>query len=375
MTSPLHDEIVARIRERGPITVAEFMQLALYDPQHGYYTSRSRRSGRDGDFFTSVDVGPLFGELIAVQLSEMWELLAATGAMQFDLVEAGAGDGRLTRDILDAVAREHPELYAIIRVTLVERSAPAREAQRETLAAHADRIAGSLAELSESSARFTGVLVANELLDALPVHVVTMTGDGPREVLVGEQDGALVEIEGPLSHVALSERLNVNGRLAPGWRKEVSLAADDWIRRAAAALDRGFLLLFDYGYDSQAFDSGIYAKGTLTAYRAHTADAVHWLSNPGSCDLTAHVDLRAIRFAAETAGLRTIGLLDQTYFLIALGLADRLTAGTDIRSVSRRLAAKTLMLPGGLGSTMKTMLFAKNLEVASLRGLTNHRLT
>ena len=104
LPSRLHDRIVSIVRESGPITVARFMNLALYDPEDGYYTSAAQRSGKQGDFYTSVDVSPLFGELIAEQLAEMWEVLRSGGADRFDLVEAGAGNGRLARDILDAAA-------------------------------------------------------------------------------------------------------------------------------------------------------------------------------------------------------------------------------------------------------------------------------
>jgi SAM-dependent MidA family methyltransferase len=430
VTSPLHEEILARIRQHGPITVAEFMELALYHRQHGYYTSRSRRSGKNGDYFTSVDVGPLFGELIAVQLAEMWDVLARSGDRRIDLVEVGAGDGRLTRDILDTIAREHPALYENVRVTLVERSSLARDAQLTTLATHADRIVATLAELPDPRNRepqttslsahealseprtnqlpgqrttalpvsgsrppgppppgirpadprtpgtgFTGVILANELLDALPVHVVTMTNEGPREIYVDQRNRVLIEVEGPVGDARLCERLaRIGGGLQPGWRREISLEADRWIARAGAALDRGFVLLFDYAHEWCQFDTGVYANGTLTAYGDHTAGSVHWLSSPGAFDLTSHVDLASIRRAAESVGLHSLGCVDQTYFLLALGLVARLT-GSDAGSLRRRLAAKTLMFPGGLGSTMKAIVFAKDAGRPSLRGLGHGRMT
>ena len=151
------------------------MELALYHPELGYYSRAARRSGRDGDFFTSVDVGPLFGELIAAELDEMWQVLRASGAGGFDLVEAGAGDGRLARDVLDAAARDHPDFYANVRLTLVERSPAARDAQRATLGPHLERLVAVREDLPPS---VEGVIYANELLDAFPVHVVTMTVDG-----------------------------------------------------------------------------------------------------------------------------------------------------------------------------------------------------
>jgi SAM-dependent MidA family methyltransferase len=366
-----HDVIVERIRACGPITAAEFMEIALYHPLHGYYISTARRSGCGGDFFTSIDVGSLFGEMLAVQLAEMWRALP--GAPRCHLVEVGAGDGRLARDVLDATAAQHPDLYATLQVTLVERSASARLAQRSTLERHRTHIAALTTELPSG---IEGVIIANELLDAMPVHVAVMTSMGLQEIYVMEQDGRLVETEGPLSTPAIAEHVTRAGIEVPiGCRFEVSLAVMEWIRRAAAALARGFLLMFDYGHEMAELYSQTHASGTLMTYRAHTADAREWLSDPGERDLTAHVDLTSVRLTAESAGLTTIGAVDQTYFLTGLGIAERLDAGRDGAALARRLAAKTLLLPGGLGSTMKAMVFAKNVGRPVLCGLSSGRLT
>lgn len=361
--------ILQRIREGGPLTVAEFMEVALYHPEHGYYARAAQRSGRGGDFFTSVDVSPLFGELIAVQLEEMWRLL---GAGAFDLVEAGAGNGRLANDVLDAAARHFPAFYNNLRLTLVERSAEARAAQRSTLGAHAERFVESRADLPS---KVRGVVFANELLDAFPVHVVVMKPDGPREIFVAERDGALVEAQGTLTGDARAELSQLEAPISSGVRAEVSPGARAWIGRAAAAIERGFLLLIDYGHEARELHSPTHQSGTLMAYRAHTAGAVRWLDEPGESDLTSHVNLTAVRQAAEAAGLHTLGMVDQTYFLLALGLAERLETGDDRHAVSRRLAARTLIMPGGLGSTMKVMLFGRGLMAPSLRGLAGGRLT
>jgi len=352
------------------------MEVALYDAAHGYYARAARRSGRRGDFFTSVDVGPLFGELIAVQLAGMWALLRDAGAALFDIVEAGAGSGRLARDILDAAAREHPDLYENARVTLVERSAAARGAQRAMLGPHAS----TMVSAEEIPAATTGVIFANELLDALPVHVVTMTASGLREIYVTEREGRLVEIEGPMSDPTvtgyISDCISRSGlTLAIGARVEVGLEAERWVRRAADTLDRGFLLLFDYGHEARELYSATHHSGTLMSYRGHTARAEDWLNDPGERDLTSHVNLTTVRRAAESAGLQTLGVIDQTYFLGALGLVERLDPGDDRGALKRRLAAKTLVMPGGLGSTMKVMVFAKGVGTPALRGLSNGRLT
>lgn len=368
------DTILDRIRRQGPVTLAEFMDIALYDPVHGYYATAPQRSGRLGDFITSVDVGPILGELLAVQFDEMRQVLSSEDELPgFDLVEAGAGNGRLTRDVLDAAERAHPSLYAACRVWLVERSGSARGAQPEVLAHHGSKLAGRPADLPSG---ITGVIFGNELLDAMPAHAVVMRADGLREIFIAEQGGRLVEIEGEPSTPALAEHFyRVAAPLPLGIRAEVSLAAMDWMRHAAAALDRGFLLLIDYGRSAAELYSPMHAGGTLMTYQSHTAAAARWLDSPGDVDMTTHVDLTALRHAAETAGLETLGVVDQTYFLTALGLAERVGEGHDRTSLARRLAAKTLVMPGGIGSTMKVLVFAKAAGRPRLKGLAAGRLT
>jgi SAM-dependent MidA family methyltransferase len=381
--------IVSRIRERGPITIAEFMELALYHPEHGYYAAEAQRSGRGGDFFTSVDVGPLFGEMIAAQLDEMWRLLRDAGAERFDVVEAGAGNGRLSRDILNAAAAHHQDLHRHLRLTLVERSDAARAAaarlhSEATEATEQDTrkqenrrvsVASVASELPPTSS-VIGVILANELLDALPVHSVTMTPAGLREIFVNERDGRLYECDGPPSDDAIAEslaRLPVD--LPAGARAEVGLEAERWIACAANSLERGFLLLFDYGHDAEQLLSPTHAGGTLMAYRSHTAHAEEFLRDPGTRDLTAHLNLTAIRQAAERAGLTPLGGVDQTYFLTGLGIVEKLGDGRSRSAVARRLAAKSLLMPGGLGSTMKVVGFGCGVGRPALRGLSLGRLT
>lgn len=353
------------------------MELALYHPTLGYYTTAARRSGRRGDFFTSPDVSPLFGELVAVQLAEMWRLLGAPAV--FDLVEAGAGDGRLARDVLEAARVTEPAFYEAIRLRLVERSPAARAAQPATLGPHRARLASSEAALPDAA---TGVILANELLDALPVHLVVMRDGGLREVFVTEHAGRLAPIEGPPSTPALAASLaRAGGALEPGYRAEVSLAADAWIADAASALRRGFLLIIDYGDEAAGLWSGAYPAGTLRSVRGHALDPTpdDWLCEPGARDLTAHVNLTAIRLAAQRAGLVALAALDQTYFLLGLGLADRLEhqpgeSAEDTRR--RRLAAKQLIVPGGPGSTHKVLVFGKQVGTPALRcGSFRERLT
>jgi SAM-dependent MidA family methyltransferase len=365
--------ILSRIRAHGPITLAEYMELALYDPDSGYYSSRERRSGRMGDFFTSVDVGTLFGELLAVQFEEMWRVHFRQSA-QFDIVEAGAGNGRLSADILDAAKHEYPDFYAAVRLWIAERGTPARRvAARDTLVAHRERLAGCGPDIPSS---VSGVIFANELLDAMPAHAVIMTAEGLREIRVGEREGKLIETLGPVSDPEIARQLSAGGMTLPeGARADISVAAARWVNAAARTLRAGFLVLIDYGHPAEELYSPQHAGGTLMTYRSHIAGSGSWLDAPGEQDLTTHVDLTAVRIAAEAAGLHTVGIIDQTYFLTSLGLADRLQTGDDRRVLARRLAAKTLLMPGGLGSAMKVMIFARMPGVPTLRGCAAGRLT
>jgi len=359
------------------------MDFALYDNQFGYYARVAQRSGRAGDFFTSVDVGSLFGELLEVQLAEMHRIFQTSDYrfQIFDLVEAGAGNGRLSADILRAAKRRDPAFYESIRLHLVEASAAARGAHAATLGEVAERLTSSGPSLPES---FEGVLIANELLDALPVHQVVMREDGLREVYVTTNDERsanderrtpnaerLTTREGPPSTPDLAAHLARLGViLEPGWRVEINLRAVDWIRDAARRLRRGFIILIDYGHEARELYSPTHSSGTLTAFAGHRSagpeaspDSPAWLQQPGEQDLTAHVDFTSVRAAAEAEGMITLGFLDQTYLL--MGLLEGLP---DPQSAIRNPQFKTLMLPGGIGSTHKVLLLGKGVGTPALRG-------
>jgi SAM-dependent MidA family methyltransferase len=411
------------VGERGPLTVAAFMDLALYHPHLGYYARAAQRSGKHGDFFTSVDVGPLFGQLLEVQLAEMHRLLSsqpsalsrqpsaishqplAIPALQpFDLVEAGAGNGRLSADILRAARDRDPDFYRAVRLHLVEASAEARDVQRATLGDVGDRLCTSRATLPDA---FEGALVANELLDAMPVHQVVMREDGLREVYVAldTSTSRLQAVEGPPSTAELAAHLERIGvALEPGWRAEIGLAAIDWIRQAARRLTRGFMLIIDYGHEARELYSLSHASGTLTTYSGHRSSGPEspadcqpsWLQNPGEQDMTAHVDFTSVRAATEAEGMTTIGFLDQTYFLLGLvpsianaqrpvpspqsplpspqppipapqsPISDPQPPVTNLQPPIPNL--KTLIMPGGLGSTMKVLILGKGVGAPALAG-------
>jgi SAM-dependent MidA family methyltransferase len=373
--------ISERIRATGPISFAEFMELALYHPEFGYYARAARRTGRAGDFFTSVDVGALFGELLAKQFAEMFQILRPRAQSPepevFDLVEAGAGNGRLSRDVLDAAQRNDPGFYSTVRLLLVERSPAARDAQAATLGPHAPRLAHSSSTLPD---HVRGVIFANELLDALPTHAVEMTENGLQEVFVDYRGGRFVECHQDPSTPRIAEYLSRAGAIMRrGWRAEVNLAAEDWVKAAAQSLDQGFLVIIDYGHQESELYGSSHSAGTLTTFTQHTigtetpgsSPLAACLEDPGERDITSHVDLTAVTAAAERLGLSVLGRLDQTYFMLGLGMGEMMDLEHDAEpaALKRRLALKTLMLPGGLGSTHKVLIFGKNVGTPALKGL------
>jgi SAM-dependent MidA family methyltransferase len=385
----LRELVAQRIQTSGPISFAEFMELSLYHPEFGYYARTAQVTGRAGDFFTSVDVGALFGELLARQFAEMCRLLRPQGRSPepeaFDLVEAGAGNGRLSCDVLDAAQRIDSDFYSSIRLSLVEQSPSARAAQVATLGPHAALLKQSSSSLPGD---IRGVVFANELLDALPTHAVTMTGNGLREIFVDYQDGRFVEDLRDPSSPRIAEYLSRAGVvMSRGWRAEVNLAAEDWVKNAAHSLMKGFLIGIDYGHQEAELYGPSHSSGTLTTVKRHIDSPVAQpfravtaehalqgcLQNPGDCDITAHVDLTAITRAAERSGLTILGRLDQTYFMLGLGLEtleeeSKSEHNFEPAVLRRRLALKTLLLPGGLGSTHKVLIFGKNVGTPALKG-------
>jgi SAM-dependent MidA family methyltransferase len=219
----------------------------------------------------------------------------------------------------------------------------------------------------------SGAIFANELLDALPTHAVVMRNDGLREVFVDVRDDSFIECEATPSTPELGHYLDrVGVRLEPGWRAEINMEAVKWVRRAARSLRRGFLVLIDYGHEAKELYSAAHSAGTLATFRRHVSnDWRSLLDTPGERDITAHVDLTTVTRTCEEEGLVTLGRLDQTYFLLGLGLGDLLS--TSDRSTSaelkKRLAFKTLILPGGLGSTLKVLVFGKDVGIPTLTGL------
>jgi SAM-dependent MidA family methyltransferase len=368
----LTELLAQRIGAAGPIPFDEFMRECLYHLVHGYYSRMN--AARFGDYYTSVDVHPIFGRLLARQFAEMWELLGSP--RPFVVAECGAGVGRLAGHILDFSARSFPALYEAMQYVAVERSDGRRAEHAARLAAHvAAGHAWSAAELPRAIP--AGCIFSNELLDALPVHRVVVEHGALREILVGWDSARFAEVTGEPSTPALALYFQEQGiALAEGQQAEVCFEACDWIENAGRSLQRGFVLTIDYGHEARALYGQSHNRGTLLAYRDH-AVSEDILDAPGEQDLTAHVNFTALDLWGRRTGLVCAGLVTQSQFLVALGrgneFADLYEPGqTEIVKLRARLLLKTLIHPEGLGEKFQVLVQHKGVEVPQLTGLSGY---
>lgn len=332
--SPLVTHIRARIQRDGTLSFRDFMEEALYHPQFGYYTSARNPIGRQGDFYTSSDLDPIFGKLLSRKFTQMAATLGVAPE-DFTVVELGAGRGLLARDIL-----KHQSFHYCI----LERSDAMKERQRQNLQ-------DSDAEwIDNLPARVTGCIFSNEFFDALPVRRIIRRNGRLREIYVTSE---FTEVEGDLQ-----EPLEVP--IAEGHLADISMDARQWIQRIAASLERGYHLVIDYGYQDQEF----YARplGTLMCYWQHQAVEDPYV-RIGEQDMTAHVNFSDLMRAGVSSGLETMEYRTQMDFLIQWGALQELEALVPPRNaeaVERVMAIKKLILPGGMGERFKVLVQQKN---------------
>ena len=322
------------------------MQVALYHPMGGYYTS-GRAIGAAGDYFTSPAAHPAFGALIAVQLHRMWQLLDSPST--FDVIEMGAGDGLLAAAVAGHAPALGQRFAQALRYVRVDRRV-ARETAVHTKVRRHRLVAGGVPVRNA-----VGCFISNELLDAFPVHRFRVEGRAVKELFVTlDEHDELAEALGDPCTPMLEQRIRQLGfELGDGFSGEVNLGIGPWMRAVSDALERGFVLTIDYGYPAKVLYGADRSAGTLKTYYHHSEGGSPYV-RIGRQDMTAHVDFSSVIAEGEALGLRPLTLMPQSSFLKGLGVQAMLDRLKTVQLSRGELSANTMAMlelvkPGGLG--------------------------
>jgi SAM-dependent MidA family methyltransferase len=370
----LIERIRAEIKTHGSISFARFMQQALYHPEHGYYSSGRCAIGRRGDYYTSVSVGPLFGRLLAAQFSEIWERLGKID--KFVLVEQGAHHGEFARDVLVSARKRWPDFFATVRYRIIEPFPVLQGRQLQTLTGFEDKV--EWRDSIDALEPFIGVHFSNELLDAMPVHlIVSQCGRGVSapmecawlEKFVTLNGDMFVFVDQPIADQTLRDHLLKSPAQLAGYQTEVNLAALDWIDNLSRKLDRGYVLTIDYGYPRDEFLVPHRFAGTLQVRAQHRLLQLPF-DEIGHADITSHVEWTSIVERAEACGFEVKGFTDQHHFITGIisELAHDIAQGDADAKANRAL--QTLLHPEMLGRNFQILALGKNVDaVTPLAGL------
>jgi SAM-dependent MidA family methyltransferase len=390
----LREQIEREIRERGPIPFSRYMQICLYDPAHGYYSAHAGQFGKAGDFYTASDVHAVFGRLLARQFDEIWQALDRP--RQIEILELGPGRGLFARDVLDWSSKKFPDFFAALTYTLQESSPALRAKLRDSLREHIGTGKAAVPEERANLAqhfsagygtendpvpegRPTGpsrtlapetplIVFANEFFDAVPVEILSIRG----KLHLALENKRLRETWLP----PLAEELEFLDRYGvhpeANERIEVPVLAQDWMVQIARAIERGLLVIIDYGYTRNQQLAGRH-RGTLMAYRHHSASADPYQA-PGEQDLTAHVNFTALAAACEREGMQVEKLRTQSQFLMGIGEKNQFAdAFEDCRLPQERakvaLQLKHLVTPVGMGETFQVLFASRGIDSKKIAGL------
>ncbi|PVV16467.1 MAG: SAM-dependent methyltransferase [gamma proteobacterium symbiont of Ctena orbiculata] len=348
-------------KANGAIPFDRFMQMALYAPGLGYYVAGSRKFGEQGDFITAPEVSPLFAQCLAHQIAPILTQVTAG-----DLLEFGAGSGLLAADLLVELERldRLPRYYQILEV-----SPELRARQLETLESRAPHLLTRVKWLDTMPNGFRGVVIANELLDAMPVNRFRITEGGIEEsFVICDGDGLKERFDTPVTQgleSAVEAICQESVELSTGYVSEINLRQTAWISALASAMDQGAAILIDYGYSHAEYYHPQRNRGTLMCHYHHRAHSDPF-SRVGLQDITSHVDFTALARAAVESGFRLGGYTTQAHFLIANGLDSRL-AESDPNDLSRHMSlvqgVKRLTLPSEMGERFKVLGLLKELDI------------
>lgn len=361
----LSNIIIQRIRQKGPMSFHDFMEMVLYYPELGYYTSNGDKIGPAGDFYTSCELSPVFGAMVAKQMEEIWNIM---GSKNFTIVEYGAGNGTLCQNILSYFKKD-PNLFNRLHYCIIEKSPVHRKKEEELVKGNVswfDNIYGF--------GEIEGCIISNELVDNFAVHLVEMH-DELMEVFVDYQNNHFVEVLKPASADLKNYLDELKVVLPKGFRTEINLEAIDWLQQNADILTKGYLMTIDYGFTSGELYSDRRRQGTLLCYNKHQVndDMYHDI---GKQDITAHVNFSALCHWGQKAGLDYCGLTNQANFLLALGFKDYFrsiqTNGNNVMQLALNEARITRTLLLDLGLKIKVLIQKKGVKEKNLTGL-KHR--
>jgi SAM-dependent MidA family methyltransferase len=351
----------ARIRAEietagGMLPFDRFMELALYAPGLGYYVAGAVKLGRDGDFVTAPEISPLFGRCLAIQISEVLEQLDGG-----DILELGAGTGVLAVELLQALEQlgTLPERYLIL-----EPSPDLQARQQALVGERLPQLTERCRWLTRLPVNLRGLVLANEVLDAMPVHRFRIREDGGiDEVFVADNDATFREVTAPAQSSGLAAAVAAlqDERLArtPGYSSEINLRLPPWMQALGSAVDEGLVLLVDYGYPRAAYYQADRTMGTLMCHIRHQAHDDPY-RHIGLQDITAHVDFTAVAEAGVAAGFALAGFTTQANFLIGCGIDRLLSESPDTFDLVP--GVKQLLLPSAMGERFKVMALAKGIE-------------
>ncbi|MCX7139733.1 MAG: SAM-dependent methyltransferase [Proteobacteria bacterium] len=350
------DRLTALIRgeidaSSGWIPFSRYMELALYAPGLGYYTAGARKLGREGDFITAPEMTPLFGQTLARQAAEVLE----SGFEQ--ILEIGAGSGALAASLLAELERMDrlPRNYYILEV-----SPDLRERERDLLAAKVPHLLERVTWLNQLPTVYPGLVIANEVLDAMPVHIVRGAASGAEEGGVTREGDAFAWAWRPAAAELLATAAAL--QLPEGYQSEIQLVACGFVRSLAQSMAKGVILLIDYGFPAHEYYHGQRGEGTLMCHYRHRAHGDPFFL-PGLQDITSHVDFSAVARAGEEAGLELLGYAGQAQFLINCGITDILlrTPPEDAAAyLPQASAAQQLLSPSEMGELFKVIAFGKD---------------
>lgn len=360
------DYVKQLINSQGKITFARFMEIALYHPEIGYYNSEKQIIGKGGDYYTAPDVHSFMGQVLGKYLVEMWKRL---NNEDFFIIEIGAGKGLMALDIIEYINKNFPNIYKCLTYFIIEKSKSLKVKQKNLLYKYIEKIEWlDSIFYFKNHKDFTGYVLSNELIDALPFHRVQQCKNKLKEIFISLNRDQLVDEIDELSTDRLLDYFKrINITLAEGMKTEVNLEAMNWINNIASIMDKGFVITIDYGFPAHLYYSSSKYNGTFLCYYNHSIN-----ENPyekiGRQDITAHVDFTSLALEGKEVGLDLLAYTDLASFLMVYGkdiLEQEIKKVQHLDKISAfkaTTAIKNLIHPEGMGGAFKVLIQGKNVE-------------